>query len=1239
MEARWLPGVVEGPQPVRRGKITVRIERYAVNNGGNPLYFVRAELGGAERTLSLKFEQFRALHRRLAEDAGVLYTTNQMFPKPLRKARLGLRMTPAEMSEQCDALNLWLRGTTDDIDELPLASQSEVRQFLGFEGAEPPPWTTAKAATGGGLFSAKFHKRKPTTKKIGDAVYPLGDSATLPGVTRRGRLECQDGHQWLSVHVILTHLSLLVFQPVDDPGSPTTKKPNGAAHFAAAAAAAKSARESPKKTSSPVGSPKSVGFRGLVGSPTNRQETERSSFGGGAPTKVENTPRKTSFSSTLTSPNSNVTMMMTRSTSVPSDLSMISAAAEPIPFAAAFDVRSSRNDSTETHDPEDTTAVASAILDDQIATKAAEKTTVIDKENKASSAGRLLHNLHVTDILSIVRHGDSETMSAPPIHHRCFTIGDLNDESVCLRAVNARDCIQWLKAIARAKDRALAAVHRLDDKSHGHELVLATMKFGDDSERIVARGHRKGPGYGWFEPFRVPIVAPATLRFELNAGALELPVTSLLARAAADAGNGLGPATSAAAAEAAANLIGTTRGAFWATVALDNTDDDVVKEKLQILVAVDASEALEKGAQRRRDLDSRRPRIVARYVRSGIRSVSKLVADHGLPKLRAALASRPGALAIAALACFLVAKFGGKNDDHLQQKNKEPTIVFTTTENHHHHHRVVLPAALFSESDALLVLLVRATTTTKGEGRLIGVVDVGRLGILCLLWVFGVGLIAVYLYSSATSEDSEEETREDEDPAVVDALGAATETSTIDVRLVNWRWRHHKKPRVKPIEEPQQKEEYFSKPAEEVERLPPPIEPTKPRWQQVWAMLRGKEKEEVTTTTTTVEFLPHETEEDARKEEDLIQARTTSKDMTNRKSMKIMDTFSDEALPEEFDDDDDDEEEEELPTDVPLRFLGAVRGDRTAAKKRWAETTAFRQNGNRPEDVIQRPQPYFHRIKARHRHFIHKRDKLGHILAFEVVDNPNRAFKDLAGDGVTPDDVAAHMHFVSAFTYVKLLDDVDEVGKKPKDPEGYFLKVIDLKHIGLGDCGGETARYFRLVAAINRHYPERVWKTIIINAPSVFGVIWTIVSPLLEPNVREKITVLRSNYKDTLRDLVDPDDLPVEYGGNDPDPSPQEIALASFADMINAKYDMSPTLPTRGLGVTAPAALGGAPAKPPKRGTSVPANLDDISSSSSEPPPPSAAAPTTTTTTTEGGSEVHHLTPIESRVISFESSI
>ena len=47
-------------------------------------------------------------------------------------------------------------------------------------------------------------------------MYPLGDPQSLPGVTRRGRLDCLRNGAWVPAHVLLTHLSLLVFDPVNE---------------------------------------------------------------------------------------------------------------------------------------------------------------------------------------------------------------------------------------------------------------------------------------------------------------------------------------------------------------------------------------------------------------------------------------------------------------------------------------------------------------------------------------------------------------------------------------------------------------------------------------------------------------------------------------------------------------------------------------------------------------------------------------------------------------------------------------------------------------------------------------------------------------------------------------------------------------------------------------------------------------------------------------------------------------
>ncbi|KAJ8602427.1 hypothetical protein CTAYLR_001236 [Chrysophaeum taylorii] len=1042
LEARWLgeeKKVSDTPASSAQQRINARIERYATNNGGAPLYFVRAEAGNIERTLSLKFDQFRQLHRRLAEEGGVLYATAPSFPKPLRKARLGLRLTPSEIGEQCEGLNAWLRDTTASIEQLPLALQREVRQFLALEGTAPPAWTTAKASSG--LFAGAMATGRQRAKKR-EAVYPLGESVNLPGVTRRGRLECRDRNsgQWLSTHVILTHLSLLVFQPLDEAArakqrgatEQTAASASDQRSSEAAAAVATSERSAAESVAAQVGAPGAHPFAAALAEGVN-----------GGP-----------------------------------------AASDPAGIIAAAAAAQQQ---------------AAGPASGDAASKAASAGT---PRPSSTSQGRLLHNLHVTDVLSILRHGDNESMSAPPIHHRCFSITDLNDASVCLRAVNARDCLQWLKAIARAKDRALAAVHRLDDKSHGHELVLATLKRSSEAspleppfdERIVARG-KPGMAYGWFEPLRVDVV-DATLRFELNAGVMEVRVGSLLERSAADAAAGLGAATSAAAAEAAAS--GAARAAFWAKVTSDDKEWDQRTERLEVLVAVDATAALAAGEKWRDAQLARDSQLATR----ALRGLHRVAARHAR-RLFFVCFKNDYKVAAAVAAAVLSALFAlVTTGDPVAWRDPRRPVRFEVG-------GAGQRPSPSSDRRHLVLLVVGALSSVQEDAVSetgAAVVASASLRFAAFLGVVALAAAAVAVVCSACPEDVD---NDDEELAaysrpVADAFRAARRSRlAVDVRLVNWRWRD------------------ADRELRDRGALPAYYRPTggirRPEGPKPPAVNHHKEPATVLQVVSPTSV------------------RQTSGDATPGGGTGGAE-------------DDEPSAPKPLPLDVPARFLGAVRGDPVAAAKRWAETVAFRDAGNDPHLVLQRPQPHFHKIKARHKHFVHKRDKRGHIVAFEVVEAPNRAFKELGNEGITVEDVVNHMHFVSAFTYVKILDDVDYVGVKPKDPEGYFLKIIDLRQIGLADCGGDTARYFRLVSGVNRHYPERVWKTLIINAPSVFGVIWTIVSPLLEPNVREKITVLRKDYKDTLRDLVDPDSLPVEYGGNDPDTSPEERALAAFAD-------------------------------------------------------------------------------------------
>ena len=56
--------------------------------------------------------------------------------------------------------------------------------------------------------------------------------------------------------------------------------------------------------------------------------------------------------------------------------------------------------------------------------------------------------------------------------------------------------------------------------------------------------------------------------------------------------------------------------------------------------------------------------------------------------------------------------------------------------------------------------------------------------------------------------------------------------------------------------------------------------------------------------------------------------------------------------------------------------------------------------------------------------------------------------------------------------------------------------------------------------------------TVVVNAPSIFTMIWKIVSKFFDERTRNKIHILGSDYMPTLLKIMDKDSIPKELGGD-----------------------------------------------------------------------------------------------------------
>nr|CDS34840.2 hypothetical transcript [Hymenolepis microstoma] len=73
------------------------------------------------------------------------------------------------------------------------------------------------------------------------------------------------------------------------------------------------------------------------------------------------------------------------------------------------------------------------------------------------------------------------------------------------------------------------------------------------------------------------------------------------------------------------------------------------------------------------------------------------------------------------------------------------------------------------------------------------------------------------------------------------------------------------------------------------------------------------------------------------------------------------------------------------------------------------------------------------------------------------------------------------------------------------------------------------------------NFPELMAVCFVLNAPSFFSMVFSLLKPLLSKETQDKIHILGSNYLDDLLKLFNPEDLPAHYGGTmcDPDGDPR----------------------------------------------------------------------------------------------------
>ncbi|CAN9504456.1 unnamed protein product [Ophioblennius macclurei] len=144
--------------------------------------------------------------------------------------------------------------------------------------------------------------------------------------------------------------------------------------------------------------------------------------------------------------------------------------------------------------------------------------------------------------------------------------------------------------------------------------------------------------------------------------------------------------------------------------------------------------------------------------------------------------------------------------------------------------------------------------------------------------------------------------------------------------------------------------------------------------------------------------------------------------------------------------------------------------------------------------------------------------------------------------------------------------------KLDKNIEAITL-IYDCEGLGLKHMWKPAVEaYGEILTMFEENYPEGLKRVFVIKAPKIFPMAYSLIKHFLCDETRRKILILGSNWQDVLREHIEPEQLPVVYGGTltDPDGDPRCKTMINYGgtvprsfyirDSVKIQYDHSVTI-------------------------------------------------------------------------------
>lgn len=199
------------------------------------------------------------------------------------------------------------------------------------------------------------------------------------------------------------------------------------------------------------------------------------------------------------------------------------------------------------------------------------------------------------------------------------------------------------------------------------------------------------------------------------------------------------------------------------------------------------------------------------------------------------------------------------------------------------------------------------------------------------------------------------------------------------------------------------------------------------------------------------------------------------------------------------------------PDKILLRFLRARKWVVIDAFNMLTDALKWRSSTGLRELMLEGERRIKSSLLEGGKNFFWKRDKENHLMCY----------------------VRSRLHDKNAQTLQESIDFTIysvEWGRRLRDHDDQLVSILfDLKDAPFASLDLSILQF--MVNALQSFYPEILGRCLIKDAPWIFSGFWKLVRPLLDPEVARKIVFVK---QEELVQYIPKEDLPIEYGGDDP---------------------------------------------------------------------------------------------------------